>query len=135
MDGRLVQGARAAPGPGVYFAVWDNAYVTEGDRAMSLEQTNGREGALSARDDDLIAREIEEDAYSPGPADVRLRRSGVHVWAIVGHYLYAVNGDTAAVARDYTLSPDEVEAALAYYRRHPQVIEGRLAANRRTIAR
>jgi hypothetical protein len=64
------------------------------------------------RDDDLIAREIEEDVYSPGPADVRLRRSGVHVWAIVGHYLNAVNRDKEAVARDYELSLDEIEAAL-----------------------
>jgi uncharacterized protein (DUF433 family) len=86
-------------------------------------------------DDDRIAREIEEDVYSPGPADVRLRRSGVHVWAIVGHYLYAVNRDKEAVARDYALSLDEVEAALAYYRQHAEVIDGRLAANRLTVVR
>ena len=86
-------------------------------------------------DDDLIAREIEVDVYSPGPADVRVRRSGVHVWAIVGHYLYAVNRDREAVGRDYALSLDEVEAALAYYRRHTEVIDGRLAANRLTIVR
>ena len=81
---------------------------------------------------DLITHEIEEDIFSPGPADVRLRRSGVHVWAIVGHYLYAVNRDREAVARDYGLSLEEIDAALAYYHKHPQVIEGRLAANRPT---
>lgn len=81
-------------------------------------------------EDELIQREIEEDPYSPGPADVRLRRSGVHVWAIVGHYLFAAGQDQRTVARDYQISPEEVDAALAYYNRHRAVIDGRLAANR-----
>jgi uncharacterized protein (DUF433 family) len=80
--------------------------------------------------EELIKREIEVDPYHPGPADVRLRRSGVHVWAIVGHYLYAVERDMSAVARDYGISLEEVEAAIAYYHQHLAEIEGRLAANR-----
>ncbi len=79
--------------------------------------------------DELIRREIETDEMRPGPADVRLRRSGVHVWAIVGHYLYAVDRSKDAVARDYDLSLDEVDAALEYYQQHTAVIDGRLAAN------
>lgn len=81
-------------------------------------------------EEELISREIEEDSFSPGPADVRLRRSGVHVWAIVGQYLNAADRDKQAVARDYELSLEEIEAALAYFRRHSDVIEARLAANR-----
>lgn len=77
----------------------------------------------------LIQREIEFDRYSPGPADARLRRSGVHVWAIIGYYLFGTNRDEGAVARDYGLSSEEVDAALAYYDRHRAVIDGRLAAN------
>jgi uncharacterized protein (DUF433 family) len=81
------------------------------------------------RRDELLKREIEADPYRPGPANVILRRSGVHVWAIVGHYLYAVGKDKTAVARDYDLSLEEVEAALAYYRRHRPEIDGRIADN------
>jgi uncharacterized protein (DUF433 family) len=81
------------------------------------------------REDELIAQEIEEDRWHPGPADVRLRRSGVHVWAIIGYYLGGAGRDKAVVARDYAISSEEVEAALAYYRRHQAVIDGRLAAN------
>lgn len=81
-------------------------------------------------EDGLIEQEIEEDYYHPGPADVRLKRSGVHVWAIIGYYLNAVGKDKGAVVRDYQISPEEVDAALAYYRRHRAVIDGSLAANR-----
>lgn len=80
-------------------------------------------------DDELIACEIEADDYHPGPGDVRLRRSGVHVWAIIGYYLGAAGQDPAIVARDYALSMQEIEAALAYYRRHETEIETRLAEN------
>jgi uncharacterized protein (DUF433 family) len=81
------------------------------------------------REDDLVRREIEVDPHRPGPANVLLRRSGVHVWAIVGHYLYAVGKDKRAVARDYDLSLEEVDAAFAYYRRHRREIDGRIADN------
>ena len=80
-------------------------------------------------DAELIAREIEQDPNRPGPANVRLRSSGVPVWAIVGHFLHAVNRDPAAVARDYEISPEQVKAALAYYARNKAVIDGRLAEN------
>ena len=86
------------------------------------------------RDEDLICREIEEDPHSPGPADARLKRSGVHVWAIIGYYQYAADQDVAVVARDYDLSRDEVEAALAYYRQHTATIDARLAANEIAVA-
>jgi uncharacterized protein (DUF433 family) len=78
-------------------------------------------------DQELVRREIEDDPYYPGPSNARLRRSGVHVWAIIGYYLHAVGGDEQAVARDYGLSPDEVKAALGYYRYHRAEIEGRIA--------
>src|SRR5712692_3223943 len=63
-------------------------------------------------EEELLKREIEIDPLRPGPANVRLRRSGVHVWALIGHYLNAAEGDKEALARDYDLFPDEVEAAL-----------------------
>jgi uncharacterized protein (DUF433 family) len=76
-------------------------------------------------DDELIQREIEADALRPGPANVRLRRSGVPVWALIG-YFNAANGDEDIVARDYELSRDEVSAAIAYYKQHRPEIDGRI---------
>ena len=79
-------------------------------------------------DDELIARHIVSDLRYPGPGDVRLRDSAVHVWAIIGQ-LAAMGFDTAGVARNYGIPVVEVEAAQAYYRRNRDAIDGRLAAN------
>lgn len=78
--------------------------------------------------DDLIAKFIEEDPIRPGPADVRLKDYGVHVWALIGHLPMAKNG-AEGVAEDYNVPLEAVQAALAYYDRHRCVIDGRLAAN------
>ena len=42
---------------------------------------------------------------------------------------YAVNGDAAQVAEEYEVSPEEVRAALAYYKRNKAAIDARLARN------
>jgi uncharacterized protein (DUF433 family) len=84
---------------------------------------------MSNSNNELIRQEIELDPYRPGPAEARLRRSGVHVWAIIGYYLLGAAGDKQVVKRDYELTEQEVEAALAYYRRHRAEIDGRLAEN------
>ena len=44
-------------------------------------------------------------------------------------YLEAVENDVARVADDYEVPREAVEAALAYYRRHREVIDARIAAN------
>lgn len=62
------------------------------------------------------------------PAEARLRRPGVSVWALVG-YLAAVGGDRDRVGHDYELSPDELEAALSYYQEHKATIDARLLLN------
>lgn len=77
-------------------------------------------------EEEILQQEIEIDPYRPGPANVRLRRSGAHVWAVIGYFLYAVKGDEQALARDYDLSSEEVQAALLYYQRHRPEIDGRL---------
>jgi len=79
-------------------------------------------------DDDLIARYIEPNPHRPGLDEARLVGWGVAVWALVG-YLTAVGGDIAQVAEDYDLPREAVEAALAYYRRHKDLIDARIAAN------
>ena len=80
-------------------------------------------------DDTLIERYVEPDPWHPWAGDARLRESGVHVWALIGHWHYGTNQDTEAVARDYNLPLQEVQAALAYYRRHTAAIDARLEQN------
>jgi uncharacterized protein (DUF433 family) len=80
-------------------------------------------------DDELIARYIELDPRRPWPGDAWLRDSGVHVWALVGHWRLARAQDVTAVACDYDLPVEAVQAALAYYRRHTAAIDARLAEN------
>lgn len=79
-------------------------------------------------DQTLIPRYIEENPNRPGPADVRIVRYGVSVWAIIG-YLEAVNGDLDKAAEDYGLPREAIGAAVAYYNQNKAIIDGRLAAN------
>jgi uncharacterized protein (DUF433 family) len=71
---------------------------------------------------------VEQQIVVPdyrSPADARLKDSGVSVWAIVLYYQAA--GSIDEVARDYDISPDVVEAALAYYADHRTLIDARIA--------
>jgi uncharacterized protein (DUF433 family) len=76
--------------------------------------------------DMLIRQYIEADPARPGKAEARLVDSCVPVWALIGHY----QGDAERVARDYGVPLDAVKAALAFYHRHREIIDDRLAANR-----
>lgn len=79
-------------------------------------------------DVDLIERYIEENPHRPGVDEARVRQHGAPVWALVGH-LDAAGGDLDTVAHDYRLPREAVDAALAYYRRHKDAIDARLATN------
>jgi uncharacterized protein (DUF433 family) len=79
-------------------------------------------------DRELIAGYIEPNPNRPGAANARIIGYAVSVWALVG-YLEAVPGDVARVAHDYHVPIEAVEAALAYYRQHRELIDDRLAAN------
>lgn len=63
-----------------------------------------------------------------GRADARLKVSGVNIWAIVT-YLNLYDGDIDRVAREYELSPEEMAAALAYYRRNKKYVDARILLN------
>jgi uncharacterized protein (DUF433 family) len=76
----------------------------------------------------LIRRWIEPSPHRSGPAEAWLVESSVPVWAIVG-YMDAVHGDIERAAADYQVAREAVEAALAYYRRHKESIDDRIAAN------
>jgi|DewCreStandDraft_2_1066082.scaffolds.fasta_scaffold00347_4 uncharacterized protein (DUF433 family) len=88
---------------------------------------------MTETEQELIARWIEPDPHLPDPAEVRVRGTGIHVWAIVGQW-QAADRDVAAVAQDYELPIEAVEAALAYYRRQQCLIDARLAANQLSVA-
>jgi uncharacterized protein (DUF433 family) len=74
----------------------------------------------------LIAKHIDT---SWGRADARLKRAGVSVWSLIG-YLRAFGGDSERVREAFALAPEELAAALAYYRRDEAYIEARLLLNR-----
>jgi uncharacterized protein (DUF433 family) len=76
----------------------------------------------------LIERYLEPNPNRPGPADWWLKDHGVSVWALVGEWL-GVDHDVDRVADAYAVPREAVDAAIAYYRQHPAVIDARLAAN------
>ncbi len=84
--------------------------------------------ALPKVDQQLITRWVEPHPWRGDVAEARLKGSKISVWAIVGH-LRTVRGDVDAVASDYQLPREAVEAAIAYYHEHQAAIDARLAAN------
>jgi uncharacterized protein (DUF433 family) len=77
-------------------------------------------------DEQLIARHIKADSYLDDEAEVRLADSLIHVWAIVAQ-LKVNDWDVAQTARDYDIPEVEVQATLAYYRRHKDALDARIA--------
>jgi uncharacterized protein (DUF433 family) len=76
----------------------------------------------------LIHEYVEESPHCPGPADARLRRVAVPVWALVNYWRVA-DKEVERAAADYEIPTVAVQAALAYYQRHAAVIDSRIAAN------
>ncbi len=79
-------------------------------------------------EDKLIASHIALDPVRPEVEEARLIEHGVSVWALIGH-LCGVNGDLSAVAHDYAVPPEAVEAAYRYYLRHRSPIDARISSN------
>jgi uncharacterized protein (DUF433 family) len=98
----------------------------QGQSINGLSQT-----AAEDRADALIAAYIEPHPGNPGIAEYRLRveENGYPVWAIIGS-LPAYGDDIEQAARDYSVSREAIEAARAFYQRHREAINDRLAANR-----
>ena len=76
---------------------------------------------------DFIFGLERKDLRLGGRADARTV-SGVPVWALIGHKR-AVKADVDELASAYDLPREEVEAALAYYRRNKAYIDARLLLN------
>jgi uncharacterized protein (DUF433 family) len=76
----------------------------------------------------LVAEHIDANPHGRGPSEARLAEHGTSVWAIVA-YWNATNHDTVEVARDFGVPVEAIEAALAFYRRHKDLIDARLLLN------
>jgi hypothetical protein len=76
----------------------------------------------------LIAQHVGPHPSNPGPDEYWLAAPGVPVWAMVGAY-QAEGGDIEAVAWAYSLTREQVNAALAYYERYGALMDNRLAQN------
>ena len=76
-------------------------------------------------EDRLIAEQIDQ---SWGIADARLVCTGVSVWALIG-YLRATGDDVERARQAHDLTPEAIDAALAYYRRYKELINARLLLN------
>jgi uncharacterized protein (DUF433 family) len=83
---------------------------------------------IGSKEDALIAQYIDPNPHGRGPAEARLSQHGTSIWALVA-YWRACSGDVQAVAHDYHLPVEAVEAALAYYQRHRDLIDARLLLN------
>jgi uncharacterized protein (DUF433 family) len=79
---------------------------------------------------ELIERHVDMDAARQpgGRADAWLRESRVSVWAIVA-FLDVYGGDVDKVAEHFDLTREEMEAALAYYRRNKKYVDARIILN------
>ncbi len=69
--------------------------------------------------------DLDYDRYPYRRADAWLRESGVSIWVIIRN-LDMYQGDRGQVARDFDLSEEEVDAALAYYQRHKKYVDARI---------
>lgn len=73
-----------------------------------------------------LVRDYIDESWVPSRA--RLREWGVSVWAIIG-YLRIYEGDKARVAESYQVPLEAIEAAIAYYHLHRNVIDARILLN------
>jgi uncharacterized protein (DUF433 family) len=77
-----------------------------------------------AIEDERLIQQYITDVRTSDPTrrnEPVIARTGTPVWAVVAYCRNARKGDVAQTAVDYSLKDEEVEAALAYYRHHPEL--------------
>lgn len=84
----------------------------------------------AAAEKHLIAACIEPNPDKPGADEVRIKGYCISGWAIIGYLDHGDDEELAAITRGFRVPLDVVCAAIAYYRRHREVRDIRLAANR-----
>jgi uncharacterized protein (DUF433 family) len=81
----------------------------------------------------VTEQDIQPNPYRPGVDEAVLGDFGIPVWAVVGAIVLA-HATPDEVARDYQIPVAAVRAALAYYERHKDAIDARIAANQQFAA-
>src|SRR5438067_1405646 len=66
----------------------------------ALEEPMRRIAVNAGQEGSVIAEYVEENPLRPGPADARLKESGVELWALISYLNLAVVGDVAQTAAD-----------------------------------
>ena len=68
----------------------------------------------------LIEQHIADDTTSDPRRrnEPILKRTGTPVWTIIGYCLRTCDGLVELAAQDYSLTQEEVQSAMVYYRRH-----------------
>ena len=84
-------------------------------------------------DDELIGRWIDADLPFHTPDEALIVGTGVSVTAVVTQ-LRIENGDRTGVQAAYELPPEAIDAALAYYARHREVIDATITLNAAAFA-
>lgn len=105
--------------------------VESSGQEQSTRSVNGLGQSIAEdRADALIAAYIEPHPTNPGIAEYRLRveENGYPVWAIIGD-LTANGENIVQVAHDYEISLEAIQATRAFYARHRNEIDARLAVN------
>ena len=78
---------------------------------------------MSIEDLRLIEQHIADDSTSDPRRrnEPVIKRTGTPVWAVVGYCVRACDGAVELTAHDYSLTQEEVQAALAYHQQHPEL--------------
>lgn len=81
--------------------------------------------------DTLIALHIEPHPAKPGMVNYRLKEEegGYPVWAIIGDLAPGILSEEQ-VLREFRISREALDAALAFYARNKEVIDAKIIANR-----
>lgn len=99
----------------------------------------------------LINRWIEQNPHKPGPAEWRIKGTGLPVWRVLGQLAVELGTDDAktyreidvgavspelvtAVATYYDVDTEAIQAALAYANRHPGPVIARLVLDRAALS-
>ena len=103
--------------------------LSDSDLIEAMQRLDELLAKHDPREQGLIAHWIRPHPHRSGAADVVVAESNVPVYALIGD-LSVVAGDLDRVAADYEVPREAVEAALAYYRRHRDLIDARMYSGR-----
>src|SRR5947209_3592464 len=99
--------------------------------AIQKHQMRIPDEASARAEDELIAKYIEPHSAKPGFVNYSLKgeEGGYPVWAIIGDLEPGILSE-ADIIREFRISREALDAALAFYMRHSDVIDARIIANR-----